>query len=438
MDKVIQKVDNAAEHVDLSYEKESALRNEIKPLASANGLFSHQRAEVVLQQLLDANAHNQREISDLKKRYSPSSYDRREDIMKRLSIVEENVEDLLERVDKLEKGVAIPGVSSMTVGEGVSANRRTLARALHLISTKADFDELKATSNSCAQKLDQTFEKLKDEAADISCIEKTNDAIMALTNRVDALSNDLRNKVDNSLFKTISSEANLIRKRSNSIQKAEETFEVLQSTTENHAKVLLDHEKKTKGLSDIVAVLQTQMDKRPTLDGLKKIALEVQKLADGVNKKADKECVEILITRVGDSSGQMNKLKKSNKSLLAGYEQLSIDTTQKMKGVYSKNQVNELVGKFVGKEEISKMFQRWKAEFNARSWNEILEEMQDAIGSLSKEQAIIKKKAELAAQFVGWYGRKGEAYEHNMKAVDVQLSKLARESSIADNKRASL
>eukprot|EP00957_Ditylum_brightwellii_P209808 15363331-Ditylum_brightwellii.AAC.1 len=90
MDKVIQKVDNAAEHVDLSYEKESALRNEIKPLASANGLFSHQRAEVVLQQLLDANAHNQREISDLKKRYSPSSYDRREDIMKRLSIVEEN------------------------------------------------------------------------------------------------------------------------------------------------------------------------------------------------------------------------------------------------------------------------------------------------------------------------------------------------------------
>ena len=142
-------------------------------------LFEQPKAEAVLQSLQEASKKHEKELCLLRKLldFSPSQEDYDSTagaegiIIKKLRSIESNIQALESRVAKIENSIEIPGNKTangdvhVTVGQGVERNRKTLARALNLISRKADADEAEKSRASLNQAVLDANEKLKHTVA---------------------------------------------------------------------------------------------------------------------------------------------------------------------------------------------------------------------------------------------------------------------------------
>ena len=94
-------------------------------------------------------------------------------------------------------------------------------------------------------------------------------------------------------------------------------------------------------------------------------------------------------------------------------------------GTVTKGELKKIVGGVATRSMLSDAVARVMARVEGKAWNKDVISLTLGLETVSSTLAKTARKADLAGEFVEWYGRKGEALEGNLAAVDKHLERLA-------------
>ncbi|KAG5181948.1 hypothetical protein JKP88DRAFT_320173 [Tribonema minus] len=81
------------------------------------------------------------------------------------------------------------------------------------------------------------------------------------------------------------------------------------------------------------------------------------------------------------------------------------------------------------------MWSELRAEIDCKAWGHEHRGLAERVDGLSSDQAATAKQAALAVRFVNWFSTRGEAYDHNLNAVEKQLHGMATSALSSINQR---
>ena len=378
-----------------------------------NGLFSHSKAEALLQRICNKVEKHEIEITTLRCDIDSSHDQIRSEmnsIQEKISNMNSKIDELHERVESIEQSIRIPGSSpssKLLVGEAVLANRRTLARTLNLVSQKADSDAVKESIESQSNALKESMEEWKRDLASNDAVQKSNDAMSALVTRVDTMADDMCNKVDKSLFKTISSDATCIKNYASFFRSTEETTKKLEADIQDIGSTLVTYDNKLQIFEDQVQTIETGLSKCPTIDEFVEVTTNIQSLNEQLLVKADESIMVQLKQETIQSGTQLSLVECDVKTLFAAHETLAKYMTKRLDKMYNNTSIDDKLSKYVKSDELEANLQHVTTIIDTKACKESLSQLQQSIHDLESDLSITKRKADLSAQFVGWYGKEG-------------------------------
>ena len=299
--------------------------------------------------------------------------------------------------------IHVPVQVSMTVGQSVLANRKTLVRTLNLLSQKADTEEIKEMTKAQDHKLQTTISQLHHQFISNDVFAKVNEAINALNSRVEVLGDDVRNKIDKSLYKAFTSEAASLH---NYAEFVKTTAATLKGVEEAFGGVNRDLEKcngRMDSLSDQTENLVLEVtNNRPSKYDLEQVMKGVQSCSQSIQKKieTDEGLMHDLCRENKMVGEQIGVCQEDTKTLFASHETLAKYLTKRIDGIYTKKQVDKLVKKYVETDELETEKQGIEGKINQET-----NELRQALESFQLQMKVTKKKADLAAQFIALYNK---------------------------------
>ena len=376
---------------------------------SASGILTNSRAEAVLQQLLDASQRHELELKSLRSLYDFSNQSRKSNspqsiLLAKLHDVETKLETLSDEVKQVERALKIPGgTNGLTVGDGVAANRKTLARTLNIMAHKSDAEDVKLQ----AEAQNAAIESMKSSLlADKTCLERINNAVSGLEQRIEAVASEAAEKVDKASIKCIQADAAVIRSRSDFVD----------STKESLNNVMRDLSLYSTGLTSSSCKL-VELEKH-TASEIKALGQRIQDLCFNVDSKVAKKDFDSFVSAWGEDRETFAKIESSIHCMRSRQEEMADRLA------YCKQSVDSLINGSVSTEVLNNVVSTFRDELSKRAWCKTVDELCHSLSELVKDYEVVKKKSELAAQFVSWYGNRGDSYEHNLQAVDAHLKHL--------------
>ena len=377
-------------------------------VTTASGLFTHTKAEEVFQRMLETVERHEKDMVNLRWKVEKSVQSTLESIRLRVEQINDEIVNLGQRVEHVENCIKIPGSTSVvSVGEGLACNRRALARTLNLVAAKADTDEMNEMFTEYDIKLQETVKELQRDLANNDTISKVNEAMEAIGRRVDLVTDDLKNKVDNSMFKTMSSEYNLIRNYSQFVNDSKERSKEQEQKMEEQKKELLHQ---SESINDLI---QKTMQLEEALETNKPWTNDVDQIISSLETKVE-SCViseqnvkiQTLEERLALTEQENEtKIRESHTSV---HDSLVCHVEKKMKHV-----MEESSSSFVNKDKFMEIMKQLADEIESKaSVTEINKEIQ----KLSSEHFITRRKVDLAAQFIEWYSR-GSSEHSSMQSI---------------------
>lgn len=382
---------------------------------NTGGLFSSfkvetetKAVEALLQRIIQTVEKNERELTTQRSNFESSQMHLNQELKRmqhQISSLEIQSNSSNARIDKIEQAIQVSGVH-MTVGESVLSNRKTLVRTLNLLSNKADSEELKELVQDQEQKLDARVEELKMDLASNAVIQKMNEANSALVARIDVLSDDLRNKVDKSFFKVLSSEAASLHNYAEFVKKTESILKVLEDTLEKVNHTMEEQDERTKSLSD--QTNQTIRDVRncPSFSDLKQVANNLETVSQSIESKVDKEELSDLHHKQNASiEDRIQSCQDDTKTLFASHETLAKYLTKRISGTYTKSEVDQHIVQCLDKETFVDEVQKINENVESKATFHALHQLHQALEAFQRDMNLTKKKADLAAQFIALYNK---------------------------------
>ncbi len=361
--------------------------------ATTTGLFSHPRAEALLSKLMHAAEKHEDQLSSLRCDFDTSHIQLSshvKQIQHKVSSLEIQVESTHERLNAIEKAIRITATigapPSMTVAEGVEANRRSLARTLSLVSNKVDVEDL---DERIQAERDRLEEMKKRELASTNAVQKINQAIGSLVSRVDVLADDIRNKIDKSLFNALSSEVACIQNYADFVNSTEVTVKSLKASLEEVNATISEHDELTQTLSDEHMKLQQVVKECPSTKDLEETQAKIRTVSDSISSME-----ESLEGRIGACQDGLSSLAKH--------------LTSRLDNTYTKSSSDASIAKCVDKESFLDTMQDLKTKVDSKAQVEHLNLLHQSVAKLERELTLTKKKADLAAQFITLFNNNEE------------------------------
>ena len=299
--------------------------------------------------------------------------------------------------------VPVPVQVSMTVGQSVLANRKTLVRTLNLLSQKADTEEIKEMTKAQDHKLQTTISQLHHQFISNDVFAKVNEAINALNSRVEVLGDDVRNKIDKSLYKAFTSEAASLHNYAEFVKTTAATLKGVEGTFRGVNRDLEKCNGRMDSLSDQTENLVLEVtNNRPSKYDLEQVMKGVQSCSQSIQKKieTDEGLMHDLCRENKMVEDQIGVCQEDTKTLFASHETLAKYLTKRIDGIYTKKQVDKLVKKYVETDELETEKQGIEGKINQET-----NELRQALESFQLEMKVTKKKADLAAQFIALYNK---------------------------------
>ena len=387
-------------------------------------LFSYSRAEEVLQQLVDTTERQGREIDRLRALCDPpDGGSSRAAVLDRLLRIDEKLDALSTRQDAAERSTIVPGKSSLTAGEAVAANRRTVARALGILSSKADVSEVQSRISSALGDIGATVERLRGESATDEALGATNGAIAALADRVEAMSADLRNKVDNASLKGLAADASAIRNHAAFVQRTDVSMEKVRRDNDDRDQVVLPRQQESIRLaSEEIRLLRQRVEEGSTAGRGEASALaeRVSALSDVIEGKSEAADVELLKSAVEGGDGRLTALEESAQGAANAMRDLTSRLGRRLdEKYYDRDEVDAMVGILVRRDHFVDVVRGLREDMTTRAGIGLMRELEGVIGNIAAELRTMKMRVDLTTRFVEWYGERGDAYERNIEALDI-------------------
>jgi len=390
----------------------------------ADGLFSHTRAEAVLQQLYNTVAEQEIEIERLRKdvaqlmnlvkAFRPDDDEARsKSATKKLS--------LKERVERLEACTTVPEsevLLTITIGEQVSLHQKTLTKVLQAVSNKATSRDLQEFQSAQKQFLSEAIKNQGDEMKESML--GLSDCIVSINERLDVISSDLQNKVDKSAFKSLQADAHLIRDRAKFFKSIEEEMKFTKSSLAQIENDLNNHSSNITALSATAKSHTEEIKRKVDTNEFYKVREQVVEV---------QTVVQNLAAESKDTLGNLKSVSTNICELFTDLHELRIWTESKWQQsretqltMYTKEEVDDVLeSAFVRKAEFDIAFQKVNDNLNQKALDCTVSDQRRLIENLYIDLANIKRAVSVATKFVDWYGRRGEAFEQKEKAMDKEL-----------------
>lgn len=359
------------------------------PIDTSN-LFSHSKAEEVLQKLALSIEEHSIHIESLKESLSQSySLSRSSDIESLRSTmgnIEEKLGMISKRIDYIEKSIAIPGAPSTSVGEGVATNRRALANTVRLVSNKVDSNNLKLITSAQNEEIEKEIGCLKRDFASNISIQKVNDVIKAMECRLDTMTEDILNKVNKSKATTISSEVSCVEKYADFIKSTEMKVTNLEDAISAQSN-------QVNSLSACALELENQINEKALLSDLSKFEFRLQSLSENLQNRIDSE-QELLLALEGKWNvieSRVASCEDDSKTLFAAHKMLAKHMTRRIDNTLSKSETKKIYSELLAKVTSSGGTQQKIEDLNLR------------LEHINSEMAQARKKADLSVQFIQWF-----------------------------------
>jgi hypothetical protein len=343
---------------------------------TTSGLFSHLQAEALLQRIINAVEKHEVECKNFE-RNNVQVNETLQQLTRKMTHLQELMNSTNQRLDAVGNAIHVKD-NDLTVGECVAANRRTLVRTLNLVSAKVDAAELKEAAEAQNEHLESTLQDFRRDVASNDAMHKTNDAITSLVNRIEVMSDDVRNKVDKTLFKALSSEAAALQNYALFVKKTESTLKLLEETLESHDNVHKVLSKRSDGISK-------EIEGYPTLIRLQQVEGALEGLSQHMNDKVDAEVLQSISQDAASIKDRMKSITDDTSTLFASHETLAKHFTKRLDNTYTKAAIDKSLELHVEKDE-----------FN------------DVLGKMQQDIKRTQQKSDLAAQFIALYDEQEE------------------------------
>jgi len=367
-------------------------------------LLSESRTDVVLQRLLDSVERNETEIKLLQNTQNAWLTKLSNDIdilRERFIDMEDQVATYKKKSETLDETLRIPGTPHMTVGEGIAANRRALAKTLNLVANKAESDDLSKLKAQLQSDVDQKFEKVH---ASTTLIEKLNQSIQALGSRTDVISLDVQNKVDKSLFSSLSSEAEIVRNHSLFVKETEKSIQEIHATMDKLTLDISEEKDLVKKVMNCTMELETSTNKLPTKEDLRLLKEDLS-LSINQIESITSEGVLKLEQRQSLTEKQLTTLVKENQTLFAAHETLAKHISKRLDDTYKKKNIDLLLEKYLQVNSFLDAIQQIAHDVDSKATEQSLHELDLMVKKIAEDHELTRKKADLSARFIEWYTR---------------------------------
>ena len=380
--------------------------------SNLNGLFSHSKAEALLHRICSTVEKHEIEITTLHCDHAQITKDI-EHIYNRIEGTKSQIDDLDSRVRMIEESIRIPGTpesSKVSIGEALLSTRRALAKTLNLVSEKADSDIVKESMESQSEKLKECIERLKSDLASNDVIEKINGAITALMTRVDVIAGDMCTKVDKCMLASLSADASYIKNHANFVRSTQEATTKIENDVQELVTTSNENECKMKSINQQLHALNQDINERLTIVKFEEVELAVNSLMEQMQKKADASTLlEIHENKKLESVSYLKTIEDDIKTLYSAHQTLARHLTKRLDNMYDKVKTESVLSEYAKADEIEDKFQCVVREIvEAKACRQTLLTLQKDLQSLESDLCITKRKADLAARFVGLCGKKGE------------------------------
>lgn len=339
---------------------------------SAHGLVSLERAEEILQRVIDTVNEQGLQISSLYLLLQTLVGTETQPLPNSLLNLEGNFYRVTQRLEKVEKAIHVPGVApSVSIGEVVSTNGVELNHALDALSKKANQAEVLARQ----QKLEKEVAEVYAWAGARELVERLEESNRATRTQVQAMEAALGCKVDKAELAGM--EATLSRLRA---------FNARVDTLERA---------QAEGMAGLRQDIQVLQDKMAAATHQLEVAQQSLESVEEKHGAWRRETVELLKEVEGELAST------------ASLEQLD------------------------GKLDARVWDRHWRVACERLDKKADLPELAallDKVDGLEEDLVRLGRESDVYSRFVEWYYARGQAHEYNLQTLDRTLGRLSKEA----------
>ena len=306
-------------------------------------------------------------------------------------------------------------------------NRKALASTLQIIATKVNQEEVNHIFQQTNHYVDEKMKEVHEAMVDKSTISTVQEALSALSQKVDLLSQSLSQKVDCSNIQTIKSDVEYIRKYAQFVPETKQNMEQIQTRLKQQSSKIATQEQVLSVLNTNTKDMKHNMEKLVLKSEFDSFQKETNEYISCTKKSLAKQNqVQSLENQLKNCQLQIIKSDEMIQKLQMAHEKLATYTANRFGKIYSKDIIDTKILKLVTLEKFKHCLTELNDKMEERymQWNEMMGNIVEQINTIESHHEETKKRSLLAAEFIDWYGRKGDAYEHNMCAVDGYLKKF--------------
>ena len=363
------------------------------PSPDTAGLFSHSRAEALLQRIVNVVDTHQSKLQTME-RSNDQMAEAMEQLNHKIAHLQVHMNSTIQRLDTIEKAIHVKD-NDLTVGECVAANRRTLVRTLSLVSAKVDAEELQEGLKEQRESLDSTLDTFRRDLASNDALHKTNEAISSVVERIDGMSDEVRNKVDKTLFKALSSENAALQNYAQFVKKTESTLATMEQTIEQFNNV---HKTLSKRSDDIL----NELKEFPSMSIIKGVENAMEELSQGMNDKVDAEVLKKLREDNESIENGIKSIANDTNTLFASHETLAKHFTKRFDNMYTKAAIDNSMAGYLEKDIFHDAIEKISCEMETKVEGSRVK-FHQVLSKLQNEITLTQKKVDLAVQFIALY-----------------------------------
>jgi len=317
-------------------------------------------------------------------------------------------ESLSKRLEKLEAPILTPDGVAVPMPESITSFAKRLDALERILNNKADWSIIESRTLETKQLIKDITDKLGKELASQSSMCDLGESFVSLASKLETIEIGLTNKVDKVDLNLLKHSAGIIKDHREFMLGSEARVASMESglakSAEGHnnincqlAELKIEINRATKDHANKVSVL----------DAVEKLRFDVDKLTEDSTKadfQALKNNLDLTAPKVKEISRELSAISNRLQEIENSQESHTAD-------VYSKQEINNLLGKFVARSKLQSAMNEVREEMQDSKTVEEVEKLKLDLQNLSKEYQKTKEASELATKFIKWYSRRGSGSE---------------------------
>ncbi|GMH91211.1 hypothetical protein TrVE_jg2558 [Triparma verrucosa] len=400
----------------------------ISPMSSEK-LFSMDRANDVINSLVSTVNSQGQQIAMLVQQQKLGV--ERSELSKVVTSLTQSIRGLENRVAKLEENISLTSPVPDSIGHVVSSSRRAIMRSLDNSSEKVSFKDLEKVESSLLDSIKVAVTQSASTCASKQTMEKAVDVVTSMSDKLRAVEGHLSNKVDLADFEAIRLDAQVVREKARGLNVVESRLKEIEMWCRETTPRLEGVEEGCVGNANRLAIVSHQVEERVkeadfrvAEKSLSKLTKQAATLAERQDLSRVEDVLTMCVRKLENYDATLAQQAKGLDTTQTELYSLSADVVKK--GEWKKWLSESGVGKF------DNTVRNLRLELDAKAWAKDHKNTQQTVQRLLSDFKPVQIKANLSADFVSWYSKKGEAFEGNLNTLDRHLEQLVVDGRVVD------